>query len=364
MGYVKYREDDIEIYNDRIYGKNGLAGGIGPRSTVQFFECRYCHELFTDKNSLFLHIKTKHNIVKPILCVNGKVVSDNTVLQYIESCYIYTYGFSGQILLDGEVINSLEFDDSIDITDRFRAILKSKGFCEISFRNSTIKIELIQHHIESEALVAATMTKWQNAAEANRPLDVSVFESVCGADKIFLEGMYNYYVACNAKHDKAKRYDDAYAKLSLFNDIQGVGRCALKVIAFRRNWINSLKALSNDVCDVFRVACSFYENEELPEAIDSMTGEKALFIEDDMAKSLELISKFQNKKFEELDKCMPTLEKIEQLKDANVSDQLKLIKAKLEKKKGNESQCRRCVYSINNMQLQQIGSQFSSFCEE
>ena len=143
MGYVKYREDDIEIYNDRIYGKNGLAGGIGPRSTVQFFECRYCHELFTDKNSLFLHIKTKHNIVKPILCVNGKVVSDNTVLQYIESCYIYTYGFSGQILLDGEVINSLEFDDSIDITDRFRAILKSKGFCEISFRNSTIKIELI-----------------------------------------------------------------------------------------------------------------------------------------------------------------------------------------------------------------------------
>lgn len=91
VGYVKYREDDIEIYNDRIYGKNGLAGGIGPRSTVQFFECRYCHELFTDKNSLFLHIKTKHNIVKPILCVNGKVVSDNTVLQYIESCYIYTY---------------------------------------------------------------------------------------------------------------------------------------------------------------------------------------------------------------------------------------------------------------------------------
>lgn len=362
MGYVKYREDDTEIIYGRMYGRYGFAGEHKP--PMQFFECRYCNELFTDKDSLFLHIKTKHNIVKPILCVNGKVVSDNTVLQYIESCYIYTYGFSKKILLDGEVIYGSEYDDSINITDKLRAILESKGFCEISFGNSTIKIELMQHRIESEKLVADALEKWQKAAEANKPLDTSVFASACGGDKIFLEGMYNYYLACNAKYDKAKRYADAYAKLSMFHDIQGVGRCALKVIAFRWNWINSLKALSNDICDIFSVVCSFYDNIESPTGTDSINSEKKLFIEDDVEQSLELIRKFQNKNFDELDKCIPTLEKIEQLKDANVADQLKLIKAKLEKKKGNESQSRRCVYSINNMQLQQIGSQFSSFCEE
>ena len=101
MSYVKYREDDIGISNDRTYMRYG-SQMIHKKDAVRYYECKYCHQIFTSKSELNSHIKNVHNIVRPLIVINEKVVGDHTVLQYLQSAKILMYGFDGRINIGGE----------------------------------------------------------------------------------------------------------------------------------------------------------------------------------------------------------------------------------------------------------------------
>ena len=75
MGYVKYNEDDIKIYNDRMFMKQGSALRKA-KPAKRYFECKYCRALFDDKAALVEHIKKAHNIVRPLILIIDKVMGD------------------------------------------------------------------------------------------------------------------------------------------------------------------------------------------------------------------------------------------------------------------------------------------------
>ena len=97
MSYVKYREDDVKIIEHRRFLQHGpdhLPNGQNP---VRYFDCKYCHEIFTDRKDLYFHIKSKHNIVRPLVVINGKIAADRYVVHFIETAHIDLFGYSDEI---------------------------------------------------------------------------------------------------------------------------------------------------------------------------------------------------------------------------------------------------------------------------
>ena len=80
---------------------------------------------------------------------------------------------------------------------------------------------------------------------------------------------------------KAKRYDDAWAILSRFNDLLGVGSCVLRIIAYRRNWVSHLQLLANNnALPVLPHEKQWYifligDTTKLPNVLSSWNGQRA-----------------------------------------------------------------------------------------
>lgn len=335
MSYVKYYEDDEKIREHRQNLRHGPTNLANRRNPVRYFDCKYCHEIFTDRKELFLHIKIKHNIVRPLVVVNGKIATDKYVVHYIDSAHIDLFGYSGTISINGNLISYSSDDEMIDITKLLQQALKISSRCSITFRSVSVEIEMVALSIDNIDLIGSSIEQWEFEINTGKRLSTDSLDQANDGNRLFLQGIYNYYVACRAKKDKAKRYDDAWAILSRFNDLLGVGSCVLRIIAYRRNWVYHLQLLENNGADDLSIANDYYQRR--PSDWTIPTSEKQLYIEDATKMSLELVNLFQKGKHDELRVRLSELPDFDFIDDLNLVDQLNLLSARLAVIDGNYS---------------------------
>ena len=335
MSYVKYYEDDEKIREHRQNLQHGPDNLINRRNPVRYFDCKYCHEIFTDRKELFLHIKAKHNIVRPLVVVNGKIATDRYVVHDIDSAHIDLFGYSDTISINGDLISYSSDDETIDITKLLQQALATSSRCYITFQSVSVEIEMVAFSIDNIDLIGSSIERWEFEINAGMRLSTDSLDQADEGNRLFLQGMYNYYVACRAKKDKAKRYDDAWAILSRFNDLLGVGSCVLRIIAYRRNWVSHLQLLANNGADDLSIANDYYQRRPSDWTIPA--SEKQLYVEDATKMSLELVSLFQRGKYDELRVRMFELPDFDLIDDLNLVDQLNLLSARLAVIDGNHS---------------------------
>ena len=154
MSYVKYCEDDLKIVSDRIYMRSG-SQVRNTKAVQRYYECKYCHQIFTTKTALTDHIKNIHNIVRPLIVINDRVIGDHVFLQYLQNAKILMYGFDGNISIGGDKL--IYTDDDIDITNILKDKLQTAPTCNIIINDMQVKIELhpisIQDNSEIKAVV-------------------------------------------------------------------------------------------------------------------------------------------------------------------------------------------------------------------
>lgn len=336
MSYVKYREDDIKINNHRLHLRQG--GLLKKRKPeVHFYECKYCYQLFTSKSDLIGHIRNAHNIVRPVIIINDKVVGDHTVLQYIEHAKILMYGFDGEIVIGGTV---LKYDGSeeIDITRILEDKLSENGCCTIIANNVPVTIELHPLSIDDNSEMKAVLDEWQNAVSRGLAPNPTYLKAFDGGDRLFMDGIYNYYLACTAKHHKTDRYDAADAALRQFHDLPGLGKCVRKAIAFRRNWIDTLRMLNDGDSDIFTTFSEFFDGQSSSFDYEAESIENQLFVEDRTKMVLDLVVLFQKGRYSEVKQKLSELGNIEDLNDMNLLDQIYLIQARTADAEEDEDQ--------------------------
>lgn len=339
MSYVKYREDDIKISNDRLFMCRGSQFSK-IKEPKRYYECKYCHQIFTSKSELISHIRDIHNIVRPLLVINDKVVGDQVVLQYIHHAKILMYGFDGEIRVGGDLVRYSD-DDEIDITAILKSKLSSSARCKISVNKVPIRIVYHPLSLDDNSHIKQVIDEWQYAASSGHSLDTKHLALFDGADLLFLQGIYNYYLACTAKHHKASRYDDAFAALSQIQDLGGLGRCVLKAIAFRRNWIDTLRLLAEGEDDIFSTACEFFSEEKSLFTYEKDKCAGYLFIEDSTQMSLELISLYQKGRYGEVKAKLAAIGDPDDFDDPNLIEQLYLLKARIAITDGDNTQATR-----------------------
>ena len=328
MSYVKYREDDEQIVNDRYYMKHGSKIWTGLQEPTHYYDCKYCRAVFTDRKQLFLHIKQKHNIVRPLVVINGKVAGDHIVIHYLDTAYIELFGYDDGISVNGCDVNVDDNTETIDIAKILNAQLNNNPHCIVGFQDSAVEIDLVALSVRKNKTVLAVINQWENDISSAKRLSSVNYQELDEGSRLFLTGIYNYYIATQAKKDKSKRYDDALDILSRFNDLDGIGNCVLKIIAYRRNWINRLEMLSCDGgTDIFSVASDYYHRRESD--YSALPTGKQIYIEDSTMLSLELVLLFQQKKYEQVRNRLSEISDIDDLDDLNLQDQLNLLSARL-----------------------------------
>ena len=332
MSYVKYREDDIRITEDRHVMSGRASKDNVLRQPVRYFDCKYCGMVFSSREDLHQHIRNAHNIVRPLFVINGKVVGNYCVIHHLDSAYIYLFGFNGPILINNTPLE-IENDDEMEITLALRRELEKAPSTRITIQNVTVEIRLSTLSVRSHELVTAIIEQWEEEILRGKRLSDYPADQLQEGDRLFLDGMYNYYVACCAKKDKAKRYDDALAILSCFDNMYEIGNCVLKIISFRRNWLSRLKMLTVGQTDDFSIAMEYFERKS-SDMKTPMEG-KQIYIEENTKKSLDLIVLFQLGNYNGVRQKLREFQDIEDLDDLNLADQLNLLNARLAVLDGN-----------------------------
>jgi hypothetical protein len=333
MSYVKYREDDVKIIEHRCFLQHGSDFPAPKREPIRYFDCKYCHEIFTDHEKLYLHIKDKHHIIGPLVVINGKVATDKYVVHHIDSAHIDLFEYRAPILINGKSIPYSPGDKMIDITKMLCQALSATSSCSITFQSISVEIEMVTISVDDIDLIDSTIEKWESEINTGMHLSTDYLDRSNGGNRLFLQGMYDYYVACQAKKDKAKRYDDAWAILSRFDHLLGVGNCVLRTIAYRRNWILSLQSLDDGGTDDFSIANDYYQHR--PSDLANTPSGKQLYVEDSTKMSLDLVTLFQEGEYDELRARMSQLPDFDLINDINLIDQLNLLSARLEVVDGN-----------------------------
>ena len=328
MSYAKYHEDDNHINDSRRFlhlGSEIKHSGDIPK----YYVCKYCkNKVFQTKDALFVHIKKAHNIVRPLVLINGKVIGDFAIVQYVRSAQIFLYGFDTEIYLDGKPLSRETFADVIDFSEQLQQILSTRKTCRITFQSSTIQIDWAPFLSTDNRVISEAISNWESSIANGDRLDARFLSGLHGVERIFLEGMYNYYLACRAKKGKANRYNDALEMLSSFHDLNGIGRCVLKVIAYRRNWVEQLTLLTEGESDEFRTAAKYYHRQSSTFEYEEVPA-KRLYIEDAVETSLSLIVLFQKHDYDLLRQKLSKLPSADILDDPNWADQLNLLCARL-----------------------------------
>ena len=328
MSYAKYREDDNHINDSRRFLHHGSEikhSGEIPK----YYACKYCKDkVFPTKDALFAHIKKAHNIVRPLILINGKVIGDRAIVQYIRSAQIFLYGFDTEIYLDGELLPRVDFSDVIDFSEQLQQVLPIRKTCRITFQTSAIQIDWAPLFSAESRVISAAISNWELSIANGERLDTRYLSGLHGAERLFLNGMYNYYLACRANHDKVSRYNDALEMLSSLHDLNGIGRCVLKVIAYRRNWVEQLTLLTSGESDDFRTAAEYYHRQPSTFEYEAVPA-KRLYIEDDVETSLSLITLFQKHDYGLLRQKLSELPSVDTFDNPNFADQLNLLCARL-----------------------------------
>ncbi len=354
MGLAKYYEDDYRIYCDRLYS-NGLAEIGKYKLLLEEHRCPYCRELFSNRDEMFSHIRSAHNITEPLLFINGIVVKskDTIYVSDVQSARIQMYGFRKDVSINGKEINEFAEDDSLDITEYVNKIVGRNLICSIQIGSNCSQIERYSLYSVNQDMLSKYIADWENnlrTGKAFKPFNVDQRETNA-AETYYLKGIYNYFVACQAKgSDKKDRYYEAYSILKQFIPTNSLGLFIQKIIAFRFNWIKTLNQLckSYRTNDDFLSAYSFFAKEIPNNPTKSLSELRSLYIEDDLLEILNAILAFNNNDFDQVNAYLRSHENIETL-DSNLKDKILLLKYRMAAKEGRADEAE---YFYNEIQAE------------
>src|SRR5690349_21686000 len=115
MGYAKYFEDNEKIIAERKYERAGV-GRSAPKKI--YYDCYYCNKSFTSIEDRNNHIKSGHNVVGPLLFINGKISLEEYYVDELESAKIVLCGFNNiRISINNQTITHSDTD--IDLISYF-----------------------------------------------------------------------------------------------------------------------------------------------------------------------------------------------------------------------------------------------------
>jgi len=330
MGYAKFFEDNERITTDRKYEREIIDSNI---KNVIYYDCYYCDKSFESLEKRNKHIKEKHSVVGPLILINGKILSDSCYVDEFISAKIILCGFNEtKISLNQKQIN--HGSEDIDLIPFFKAKWTNYEIC-IDQRTCIIK-KFSSENI-SNKLVNEIINTWEKqvSENENKQLSNEYPDTLNEAERRYLNGFFDYFTGCKTtdEKNKRKRYEDASAALSSFNQITPKAIVLLKVIAYRFNWIERLRHLSKETNgSAFDSIVHFFYG--LKPQINSIEikkeNEQKFFVEDEIAESLKAIIAFQNENFVEVDEFLEkwTDLRITQIKDTNKKDRIFFLKAR------------------------------------
>lgn len=338
MGYAKYREDDIEISDERLHDKYP-AQWINHAFDSETFICPYCSQIFDDKNSMFVHIKQRHSITRPLVIINDRVVPqsfDSCFETEIHSVVVIPYGNICTMKLDGIAFQYDQSANIVDITNEVCEIIKKKEACILEINSVPITIRLFtMNEIRSETVISI-INGWQLDIRNRRDVTREYPVGLNPAERKYLDGFFNYFLACiSSGKSKTDRYADAYGILSSFHSMNAIGRCVLKIIAFRTNSVERLRALCTDNSDdCFCRVLQFYDcieanaDNKKPTIYHSTESDGSIYMEDDACKSLDAILAFANGQIKFVDEYLSCIRNVAFISDVNLRDRIFLLMAR------------------------------------
>jgi hypothetical protein len=332
MGYVKYREDDNDAIEERVYNHSTKSKDINRRKIIQ---CYFCNFECDSIDRLNEHIRSTHNILSPIVVLNGRVIHYRVYTKSIIDARIVFFGYTNvNVKINGLNITGNE-SDSTDITER----LVHNSINTVSIGNDNITIYHLPELIIRNGHVDKKINEWEVAIANNRTITNDISNQLNEAEKYYLDGFFNYYMACTSEREKAKRYEDAYSMLMSFDNKTSASMCVLRIMAFRLNWVEKLKQLSKGD-SVFESACNFFcDKPETDISSRESDVENSLYIETPIEESLNAIVEYQRANFvavhQYIDKF--TDDTLLGLQDVNLRDRILLLKARMARGQGKDS---------------------------
>lgn len=341
MGYAKYHEDDFRIYCERIYFK-AISDRDKHKQKIIHHRCPYCNALFDKRDVMFSHIRQIHNITEPLLFVNGTVVNNNDTIYISElrSAYVQMYGFDKQISIDDEVIIKESDDDDIDITDIAENNISTNRFCTIKVGDSSSRIERYSLYSVDQSILNDYVEEWENNIKTGAAFQPFKATSVNDAERLYLEGIYNYFIACQAQsNDKRDRYYEAYSILKKFVPINSLGLCIQKIIAFKFNWIDKLEELCNryNTKDEFDSVCSFFKSESDIKLPLNHEDTYTIFMEDELQEIYDAIIAFNHKDYDRVNEYLDS-HNVLAISDMNLKDKIIFLKVHMLMLEGNKEE--------------------------
>lgn len=330
MGYAKYFEDDEEISIDRKFERIVFKENVSlPIQT--YYDCYYCDKSFESFELRNKHIKDHHSTVGPLLLINGKICSEEYYVDIINSAKIIFLGYT-DLTIEIDKININHNNVDIDIV---QFLSKEKDNYNIKIGTKTYFIKKYKLENWEKSKCDEIIENWEKLLENNISLEYNdVTLNLNQIEKKYIDGFYEYYIACKAgidKINKQKRYNTAFTLLSSFDKLSGRANILLKVIAFRFNWIERLTNLSygqsnglfNPIVDFFNGINSDYKlkiNNE--EAINK------IYIEDELEVCIDAIYSFQNKDWLKVDEFIEYWNdyQLQNIENINLKDKILFYK--------------------------------------
>lgn len=355
MGYVKYREDDLKITESRLFMKGLLPLNSNKSApAIPVYACYYCEKVFPSQDKLNEHIKNDHSIIDPVVTINCKIAHSENYVTSVHSVVIYNYNIPARITVNGtELPSSPENSHALDITDIIKTAIEENGSCLLQVGNESICVKLLSVETIRSDLVQGVIDRWEQAARDGGTIKNIYPTDINDAERRYLDGFFNYYVAATMNGgDSRKRYDDAFSLLNSFVTISNLGRVVLAVIAFRRNWLDTLLQLSAGHSDCFAQACRVLRTVDYEESFDANSNEdsgngKELFVEDSLKDCLDAYAALYMGDRAAVDRYLNSINQPEEITDINGRDRIYLLLARRAQK---DKDFRRAEYYLDQIQ--------------
>ena len=347
MGWAKYHEDIIEVLTDS--GCFDEVGNYKIKSTEPpVFNCNYCNLSFDSKNDLYEHIKKEHNVVSFILLVNGKIIHKECYVRELKSVKIVRYDLGNHIYVDKIHMQEYDSFNEVDITNKIYQDFYTNKSIIITIGEKEFKIYLIAQGNINVKKINDIISQWsvETSEGSHINKNYAAFNEI---ERKCLDGLYNYFIACvSTGKNKDLRYFDAYAILLEVASILPVATIVLKIIAFKFNWTEHLRVLCVGD-DIFSSVYNFMIN-KVTEFTVNINGEKQIFIEDELEKTIQCIIAYQEKNYQKVEEFIReySFRSITEIEDYYQRDRVCLLCARMALKNSKNHDARRYYDEIQS----------------
>jgi hypothetical protein len=331
MGFAKYFEDNVNITAERKYERAVI---VSSSQRKIYYDCYYCNKSFESIENRNSHIKSSHNVVGPLLFINGKIAQNEYYVDEMNSAKIVLCGFYDIAI---SVNNQIIKGDNTEI-DLIPYLNNENDTYSIEIGQKTFNIYKYNSTNISSSNVDDIINRWEELINADEQFSFTqegYAKSLNKAEIRYLNGFYDYYTACKntiSSTDKNARYQTAFAILSSFNILTPKARVLLKIIAFRWNWIETLENLSKATAGEFDIVVDFFYERKSTETknVGLKQKEQKLFVEYEIEDCFNAIVAYQNGNWDVVNKFLAnwTDEKIVEVGDINKKDRILLLKAR------------------------------------